>query len=304
MRIVRLAELLVLKHKLAISPAELEAQLRKKISVLWIYPNKNFNILRACADSGAAKPKDANERKAVAGHLFCKELVSIIDYLKVNAASLSLGAIREALTHIIRLIEKNKDIKFGPNGKPTEEGESEGIQFPHVSELIFQLIQVNRKHDVKLRNEQFGKAKTGLSRILSVALDMMDDVHKLEVMVPEKFKYENVTDIDTDQSLPDRFKPQRAPISENDIVDFIRQHGDDYGISSQEDWGHVFRDDPEAKGQMTTVINTINRTPKDAQGRPIWNPKDAADVKMLIADVLQRVEQRKSTNAPLFEDSE
>jgi hypothetical protein len=295
MRIDRLAELLVLKHKLAISPAELEASLRKKIPILWSYPNKNFNILRACADSGASKPKDANERKAVAGHLFCKELLSQIDYLKANWLNASLGEIREILTSVVHLIELNKNPAFGPTGKVDDRAEPSTIQFPHVSELIFQMIPITTKHSKKQRDDQFGKAKTGLARTLSVALDMLDDVQKLEVMVPEKFKYQNVTDVDIDKKLPERFSPQRAPLSEYDIIDFIRQHGDEYGLSSNEDWGTVFRDDPQLKEEVTTVINALNRG---------HSPKDAASVRMQIAEILKNHEERKSTNAPLFEDSE
>ena len=295
MRIDRLAELLVLKHKLAISPAELEASLRKKIPVLWNYPNKLFNILRACADAGAAKPKDANERKAVAGHLFCKELLSLIDYLKANWLNISLGEMREILTTIAQLIDKNKHPAFGPAGKLDERAEPSTIQFPHVAELIFHLVQAGTKDARKKRDEQFGKAKTGLARTLSVTLDMLDDIQKLEVMVPEKFKYENVTDVDIDQKSPERFSPQRAPLSENDIIDFIRQHGDEYGISSKEDWATVFMNDQQLKEEMTTVINALNRG---------HSPKDAASVRMQIAEILKNYEQRKSTNAPLFEDSE
>jgi hypothetical protein len=295
MRIVRLAELVAWKYKLAISADDLEADLRKKIGTLWSYPNKNFNILRACADAGASKPANAQERKAVAGHQFCKEILSIVDYLKINAHTVSLGGLREALTHLVQLIELNKDMKFGPTGKPSKDGVAESIQFPHVSELIFQMVQVNKKHDVKLRNDLYSKARTGLSRVLSVALDMLEDIHQLEVMVPEKFKYQNVTGIDTDQPAPERFTPQRAPLSNYDIIDFIRQYGDQYGISSKEDWEVVFKDDPALKEEMTTVINALNRG---------HFPKDAATMRMEIAEILKRHEERKSTNAHLFEDSE
>lgn len=295
MRLVRLAEIVAWKYKLAISSDELEADLRKKIGTLWSYPNKNFNILKACAEAGVSKPNNPNERKAIAGHQFCKEILSIIDYLKINAHTISLGGLREALTHLVQIIEKNKELKFGPTGKPSKDGVAESIQFSHVSELIFQLIQVNKKHDIKLRNEQFGKARTGLSRILSVALGMLEDIHTLEVMVPEKFKYQNVTNIDTDQKLPERFTPQRAPLSDYDIIDFIRQYGDQYGISSKEDWAVAFKDDPALKQQMTTVINALNRG---------HSPQDAATMKMEIAEILKRHEELKSTNAPHFEDSE
>jgi len=302
MNITRLADLLVLKYKLAISPAELEANLRKKIGVLWTYPNKHFNILKACADSGASKPKNPNERIAVAGHLFCKELLSWINYMKDNSATLSLGEIRESLLNIAKLIERNQNATFNNAGKYDARMEPTDRQFPHISELIFQMVPIKRKHDIKLRNEQYSKARTGLARIVSVTSDMMDDIRKLEVMVPEKFTHKDTTDVDIDAKMPNRFKPQRSPISINDIVDFIYQHGADYGISSQEDWATVFRDDPELKDKMTTVINTINRTPKDESGRPIWAPADAAEMKMIIAEILRDVAERKSTNAHLFEN--
>lgn len=301
MKIIRLADLLVLKYKLAISPAELEAGLRKKAVILASYPNKHFNILKACAESGASKPKTPNERIAVAGYLFCKELLSWINYLADNASTLSLGEIREALLNIGKLIERNKNATFNKAGKYDSRIKSTDKQFPHVSELIFQMTNIGRKHDVKLRNEQYSKARTGLARIVSVASDMMDDIRKLEVMVPEKFTHKDTTDVDINAKMPGRFKPQRSPISINDIIDFIHQHGADYGISSQEDWATVFRDDPELKDKMTTVINTINRTPKDATGRPIWAPADAAEMKMIIAEVLKEIEESKSTNAHLFE---
>lgn len=301
MKITRLADLLVLKYKLAISPAELEANLRKKIDVLWSYPNKHFNILKACADSGASKPKSPDERIAVAGHLFCKELLSWIDYLKNNSATLSLGEIRESLLNIAKLIERNQNATFNNAGKYDARMPPTDRQFPHVSKLIFEMVPIKRKHDKKLRDEQYSKARTGLSRIVSVASDMMDNIRTLEVMVPEKFTHKDTTDVDINSKMPSRFKPQRSPISVNDIVDFINQHGADYGISSQEDWATVFRDDPELKEKMTTVINTINRTPKDETGRPIWAPADAAEMKMIIAEVLKEVEESKSTNAHLFE---
>jgi hypothetical protein len=296
MRLARLAKLYAWKYKIAASPADLENDLRRKIIVLWTYPNKNFGILKACAESGAAKPQTPNERKAVAGYQFCKQLLSIIDYLKVNYLNISLPEIREVLTDLIQLINSNKDMKFSSDGAPSEDGEPSAVQFPHVSELIFQMVPISKKHDMKLRNEQFGKAKTGLARIMSVAIGMMDDIHELERVAPEKFQgYQPQTEVDIDQPMPGRFAPQRAPLSEYDIIDFIRQHGSEYGISSQEDWGTVFRDDPQLKQDMTTVINALNRG---------HYPKDSADVKMQIAEIIKNHEQRKSSNAPLFEDVE
>lgn len=295
MRLARLAQFYSQKYKIGASAAELEASLRKKIPVLWTYPNKTFGILRACADSGAAKPKSPEERKAVAGYKFCKELLSIVDYLRANWLNIGLTELREALTKIIQLIHSNKDIKFDTEGNLSEEGELAPNQFPHVSALIFQMIPTSKKHDVKLRDEQFGKAKTGLARMLSFALSMMDDIHALEKAAPDKFTQHQFTKTDIDEPLPERFTPQRAPLSESDILSFIRQNGDAFGIASTEDWATVFRDDPQLKQEMTTVINALNRG---------HYPRGAADIKMQIAEILRRHEERKSSNAPLFEDTE
>lgn len=284
MRLARLAQLYAWKYKIAATPADLENDLRKKLVVLWTYPNKTFGILKACAESGAGKPTTPKEQEAVAGYQFCKQLLSMIDYLKVNYLNIDLGEVREVLTDLIQMINDNKDKK------------GSSVQFPHVSELIFQIMPISKKHDMKLRNEQFGKAKTGLSRILSLALSMMEDIHQLEKVAPEKFQgYQSKTDVDIDEPLPGRFTPQRAPLSEYDIIDFIRQHGSEYGISSQEDWGTVFGDDPQLKQDMTTVINALNRG---------HYPKDSPEIKMQIAEIMKNHEQRKSSNAPLFEDVE
>ncbi len=295
MRLERLGKLFSWKYKLAASAAELETSLRKKIPVLWTYPNKTFGILRACADSGASKAQTPEERKAVAGYRFCKELLSIIDYLRANWLNVSLTEIRAALTRLIHLIESNKDMKFDAEGKASKEAESTGRQFPHVSALIFAMTPISKKHDIKLRDEQFGKARAGLARILSFALSMMDDIHELERVAPEKFTQQQFPKVDIEEPLPERFTPQRAPLAESDILSFIRQNGDAFGISSTEDWATVFRDDPQLKEEMTTVINALNRG---------HYPRGAADIKMQIAEILKRHEERKSSNAPLFEDTE
>jgi hypothetical protein len=66
-------------------------------------------------------------------------------------------------------------------------------------------------------------------------------------------------------------------------------------LSSLEDWTTVFRDDPKLKEEMTTVINAVNRG---------HLPLGSADIKMEIARILKEYEQRKSTNATLFEETE
>jgi len=278
MNLLRLAELFVIKY--AVSAENLENSVRADIHQLWKFPNENFNILRVCAESNPKNPKTDDDVKAIKGFKFCQQLLTMIDYMKVHMKSMPLGQMREILLTIVNLIQENIHLKFK---------EETSIQFPHVSELIFQMIGVKTKHDRKVRDEQFGKAKTGLSRILSLSLTMLEKLEKLEMMDPSKF---NFTDLD--QKLPERFIPQRAPLSVYDIVDFIRQHGLEYGISNKEDWETVFTNDPELRERMTTVINAINRG---------LSPKDSFFVKTEIAKILKEFKERKFTNEQEFEDA-
>lgn len=283
MKILKLAGILTSKYAES-SPDKLEDELRKDINTLWKYPNELFNILKACAESQPRAPKDAHQMKALGGFKFCQELLSMIDYLQSKVDTISLGEIREILVSIVDLVKTNKDVKFDVSGKISDKGEISGIQFPHVSALIFEMIPATTKHGRTIRDQQFGKAKTGLSRILSFTLSMLEKISKLEIMVPEKFTYTNVTDVDINNKLPERFEPQRAPLSIYDIIDFIRQYGDEWGIPTFEDWGTVLRDDPILKDKMTTIINAINRG---------HSPKDASSIKLEIAKILKEFEERR-----------
>lgn len=265
MRLARLRLLYAYKYKIATDPAALEAAVRAQIAVLWDIPNKTHNILKACADSGASKPTTPKEVLAMQGYSFCKKLLSVIDYIKVHQRDIPLDTLKQALATIVKSIMDHK----------------EGSKFPSVNELIYIIYPTPKKHDVKQRDGQLGKASTGLSRILSTSLSMLEDLKELSG--------------DVSKPMAERFEPARAPLSESDIIDFIRQYGDQYGISSTEDWGTAFRDDPVLKEQITTVINALNRG---------HSPKDAATVKMQIAEILKNHEERKSSNAPLFEDVE
>ena len=284
MQILKIANLLVLKHANSGADA-LEKSLRANIHSLWRFPNdeKLFNVLGACAHSSPTNAKTPEEKKAIEGFKFCQQLLSMIDYLKSNQDTVPLGEIREVLLHIINLIQENIH-------KHQEGGRA--VQFPHVSELIFQMIPAKTVHERKKRDEQFGKAKTGLSRIQSLAATMLSQIEKLEVIVPEKFTYKEVTDIDRDQKMPDRFTPQRAPLSVYNIVDFIRQHGLSYFLPDQEAWQVAITDDPELKEQMTTVINAVNRG---------HLPKDGAEVKAQISKILKDYAERRMNNTPELE---
>lgn len=292
MRINRLAEIFSLKYKVAADPVHMEMLLRNEIDSL----HKNldlFNILRKAAESGAAKPKNPLERRAVAAYAFLKDLVSMIDYLKINKRQLDLGQIREMLLKIVNLISANKEVKFNNAGVADENGELSNVQFAHVSDLIMLMIPATTVGDRKKRDDQYQKARTGLSRILSTSITMLDQLSKLEVMVPEKFTHVSSEDIEA--PVPERFEPQRGMLSVYDIVDFIRQHGDKYGISSRDDWSQAITNDPELKEQMTTVINALNRG---------HSPRDGAAVKAQIAEILNHHRERMQTNKSVFNKGE
>lgn len=284
MNVIKLSELLQFKYKVAQEQSHLEKSLRERLNPkhsgsLFAWLNK-FSILRACAISDASKPKNAYEQMAVKGYLFCKELVSMVDYLASDYDSISVGEIREVLLNLAKLINDNKG-----NSK---------VQFENVSELISKLFPIKNSHSDSKRNGDLqSKSRTGLAKLYSVIVGMLKDIQKLEFEHPEKFVHKIETDVDINSPLPDRFKPQRGSLSVYDIVDFIRQHGDDYGISSKEDWGMALTDDHELKEQMTTVINALNRGEF---------PRDSADAKMRIAEIIKHHEDRKSNNAQSFED--
>lgn len=282
MRILRLAELFVLKHATA-SSSDLENSVRADIHMLWQYPNKFHNILKACAEADAKGAKTSDEVKAVEGFKFCQEILSMVDYIQANRDKIGVGELREVLLRLVQMIKDHMRASFDMNGKISEKGEKSAVQFPHVQELIFQMFPSSKKNERKIRDEQYNKAKTGLSRIMSLASTMIDKLSKLEMIAPEKFTH--VLPNDVDVKVPDRFIPQRGILSIYDIVDFIRQHGDEYGIPTTEDWGTVFTNDPQLKEQMTTVINAINRG---------HAPRDAANVKAEIANILKGFNARKS----------
>jgi len=296
MKLTRLGEIFALKYKVAADPKELEISLRNQIRALWKYPHELFNVLEACANSDVKSPKDAHGRKALEGQRFCQKVLALVDYLQAKMDSANLGEIREVLHRLIKLIDTNKDLKFDVEGKPTKEGEVSGVQFPHVSatiEHMFEKIRPKTKQVVRVQQENYGKARTGLARMLSLAHDMLGTLQRLEIMVPEQFTH--VSKIDVDEDLPERFAPQRAPLKEHEIIDFIRQYGEDYGVSTYEDWRILFENDPQLKEEITTVINALRRG---------QYPRGAIDVQLRIAEIMRRYEERKSKNAPVFEDEE
>lgn len=270
MKIYRLAKLYTAKYKFAHNLHNLEQSIRKKISILWNYPHKLFPILQACAQAGVSKPKGDYEKSVVAGYKFCKNLLEYIDYLKEHQDSLSLNDIKTGLESIVDLI--NKENISSSTLVP--------VQFPNVSNLIFELIPISKKHDVKLKNEQYSKAKTGITRILGLSIDLIKELKELPVELDSELE-----DVSTESPSANYISPQRAPLSEYDIIDFIRQHGEEYNIPSRDTWDLIFMDNPTLKQEMTTVINALNRG---------HVPINQDLVKMQINDILLQHKQHKS----------
>jgi len=291
MNLLKVANYIVMKYGL--DAKRLEDSIREDISMLWKYANdpKQYNILGVCAEVNPKNPTTPHETKAQEGAKFCQKLLSIINYLQVHRYDISLPMLQKALHEISNLIDSNKTVRISEKGKISEKGEKQDVQFPHVSELIFQIMPHGTVSDRARRDQQYSKAKTGLSRILSLALTMQQNLRQLELAAPERFVEED-SEEDIGE-LPGRFAPQRAVLSIYDIISFIREHGDEYGLSSIEDWETVFRDDPQLKEDMTTIINAVNRG---------HIPLGSADMKMEIARILRNHEQRKKTNAKFFEE--
>ena len=270
MKIDKLSQSFEQKYELvsqAVDPkmADVEANIRNSLDILWEIPNRLFNILRACADANASKPTNANEAQAVEGHQFCKKIVSIIDYLKANKSAVSLSDIRKALTLLVKEIKEN------------QKQVDEKLQFPHVSELIFQLLSSSSKHDRKLRDQQYAKARKGLSRITSIALTILNAMNKLGGST-EEFG---------------RFEPQGAKLSDSEIMSFIRQHGDDYNIPDLETWSFVVDSDPSLELPLTRLVHALSR------GKI---PSGTDQIRSIIQNILDRRQEATQTNAPLFEE--
>jgi hypothetical protein len=275
MKLQKLAALYSFKYKVAVNSKDLEASIRNHIDSLYLVVNKTHNILRACAQSEASKPTNPEEEKAVEGYQFCRNIVSKIDYLKANKDKISLPALKKTLQEIKQEISDKMFPGVGDGQKAT-------IEFPQVSALIYQMTQSGKKHDRKLRDEQLGKARKGLSRIVSLSITMLEMLNQLSP--PE-----------VEENIGGRFQPTRAPLSENDIISFIRQNGDQYGLSTTDDWAVALMDDPQLKEQLTTVINALSR------GQV---PRNSVDVKMQLAEIMKNHEERKANNSHLFEDKE
>lgn len=242
--------------------ARLENSVRHQLDALWQIPNKSFNILRACADSEASKPQNDNEKLAVEGYHLCRRVVSLADYLKANRDSLSLSDIRESLNKMLAFIA---------------EAQKDGL-FPSVSELIFQLMPSGRKYDRKVREQEYAKARKGLSRMNSLALTILNEMNRAGGANQQE----------------GRFDPKGAELSEEEIVLFIRQAGDKYGISDRQTWTDVVNSDPSLLPELTRLVHAVLRGHSPANGQ---------DIKARIEDILKGRQGAKQTNQVVFDDN-
>lgn len=230
MYLVRLADYLERKYQLnSLAMSSIETNIRNGLDSLWNIPNKAFNILRACADADASNPKNQQEELAVKGFQFCQQVVGIVDYLKANRTTLPLKTIKKGLEEILALIKSNMS------------GE---LQFPHVSELIFQIMPYGSKHDRKIRDQEYAKARKGLSRLTSISISLLSDVNKLGGAVNNE---------------AERFEPIGAKLSNQEIMAFIRQYGTAYGIPDLATWSLVLNADPELEKELTKTVHALLR---------------------------------------------
>jgi hypothetical protein len=117
-----------------------------------------------------------------------------------------------------------------------------------------------------LRKYESNKARIGLSRIMSISVDMLKVLKDAGYDVG----FGKVED-------DDRFKPQRTELSSQEIMPFLLEYGSEYGIENTDEWMRVLESDPGMKNRLTTIINALNRG---------HSPVDAAAAKKQIKDIV------------------
>jgi len=282
MSLARIAAIYSNKMAAEIEPATLSSKLnnleehaRFTADILYNLVDR-YNIVRACSESEAKKGQGTTEKQAIKGYLFCKAILSIIDRLKADQDKLPLKIMHEGLRLLLDQIS----------------AEHKKNNFADEVELIFQMLPSGTQYERKLRDEQYGKFRTAMSELVKSAkkgIKNIQDYYKLreymekqKIEVPPEEEYLPFEETNLEQELPEDFQPTRAPLSVYDIVDFIRQHGDEYGIESRDDWGKVMTYNPELKSLLTGVINAINRG---------HIPKDKEYVKEQIKNILTKYEK-------------
>lgn len=253
--------------------------LRSRITNLSNIINKTHGILRECSDSDAKNPKNEREASAVEGFEFIKKVVGMIDYLdalKDHQSPESLKDIYLAALILKETIEKNLATKH----------EGRDVQFPHVSDLIWEMKPLAGKKWDDFRKYESAKARGGLARIMSIAIDMLKNLKDAGIDVG----FGKVED-------DDRFKPQRAELSSQEIIPFLLEYGPEYGIENTDEWMKVLESDKGLKSKLTTIINALNRG---------HSPVDASGAKKQIREILEgyRAGRREPIGEPKIGNSQ
>jgi hypothetical protein len=279
MRIVKLAELLEHKYKVAASTADLEAMVRKYIDRLYEVVHKQFPILYEIFDSGASKPKDEREEFGIKGYQFIHALVDEINKLMEVHNTISMPLLQSKLAGIANLIDENLQVK-------SLSGSLGNSQFPHVEEIV-RIIRPIGGHKAKQTwvqrsvDNDVKKAREGLKRIKSIVTTMLNDLAKMGMA-----------------KIPHggRFEAQRQPLSVYDIIKFIRLYGGKFGIEDKEDWNQVFDDDPKFLEDMTSVVYAADRA---------RTAREYENVRNMVLEALRRHrEKTEGVNVPYFEAGE
>lgn len=257
------------------SMAQVENFVRTHIDTLWNLPNKAFNILRACADSEPKNPKNAHEQLAVDGFKFCRHILSIVDYLKANRDSLSVSDIRKGLTELKNSIVSNMHLK----DLSLDAKDPDHKQFPHVSATIFEMMPASKKYERKLRDQQYAKARQGLSRIVSLVLTVINQLNEW-----------GGAGVETG-----RFEPEGAKLSDEEIEVFIRNNGNSYGIPDKETFYYIIDANPDLEKPLTRLVHALSR------GKV---PKGADRFKSIIQNILRKRQQLTQTNVSALEKEE
>jgi hypothetical protein len=222
---------------------DIDASIKNQISSLYNLVN-TFNILRICADSGARITSDIDV-KAIQGFQFIRHIVGIIDYLKASS-EITLSEVRRGLEDLLQSIKHNY----------------QSNNFSNVTELIFHILPHKTQRDREIREQEYAKAKKGLSRIVSLTLTIINQMNKLGGKIEEH----------------GRFEGDVARLSPAEVNKFILNYGNEYLINNLQDWYKVFNSDSDLEKPLTTLVHAL------LQGK---TPKHSEKLKLIIKNILR-----------------
>lgn len=252
---------------------DVEAKVRNSLDTIWKIPSDQYNILRACADADLKNPNPAKKEEVNAqrGFWFCRNVLSIIDWLKANRDRATLSEIKEALTDLITLIKKN----MGAGGPEA--------QFMHVSDLVMFLLR-HLKTNVRAKEipVQRNKVKHGLAHIMSKALDTINYMNELGGARP----------------MTGRFTPNPTELFPAQIDDFIREFGDQFGLPNKQAWEIVTNVDPSLVPKLRKLVHTLKR-PYRAQAFAM-----APRIRATMQGIIRKYLLARATNQPYFETAD